>query len=121
MPDLKHPHRFPTRIRSKFIRRNTKYLEAQAGEWVYLQFKVKPEAVSLKFEISGGEGDADLYVKQGDFPSPEDYDCCNWALGNDEACEFDGSRGPLAGVWYVGLYGREGFEDVTIKTTIYET
>ncbi len=37
--------------------------------------------------VLGGTGDADLYVRIGDAPTTNDYDCRPYADGSDETCE----------------------------------
>ncbi len=43
----------------------------------------------LKFQLSGGSGDADLYVKRAIAPSLSDYDCRPYIGGNHETCSLD--------------------------------
>lgn len=44
---------------------------------------------NLSFQLTGGSGDADLYVKQGSAPSLSDYDCRPYIGGNHENCSFN--------------------------------
>ena len=37
-------------------------------------------------QLSGGSGDADLYVKKGSIPTKTDFDCRPYIGGNDESC-----------------------------------
>jgi len=55
-------------------------------------------ATNLNFAMSGGSGDADLYVKFGSAPSTTVYDCRPYATGNTESCPF---ATPSAGTWHV--------------------
>jgi serine protease len=45
------------------------------------------------FAISGGTGDADLYVKKGAAPTKTVYDCRPYAGGNSESCVMTGGQG----------------------------
>lgn len=45
-------------------------------------------ATDLNFDLSGGTGDADLYVKFGSAPTTSDYDCRPYRNGNTENCNF---------------------------------
>ncbi len=47
-----------------------------------------------------GTGDADLYVRIGDLPQLDEYDCRPYVDGSDETCEVDGP-----GRMYVSVYG----------------
>lgn len=52
----------------------------------------------LKIRLSGGTGDADLYVRRGSEPTETDFDCRPYLHGNNELCEFPA---PLAGIYYI--------------------
>jgi hypothetical protein len=65
----------------------------------------------LVFTTSGGTGDADLYVRQGQKPTTTAYACRPYLTGNDEACTFDA---PAAGDWYVMLRGYAPYAGVTL-------
>ncbi len=43
---------------------------------------------TVTFTISGGTGDADMYVKAGVAPTTTTYDCRPYATGNSETCTF---------------------------------
>jgi hypothetical protein len=43
-------------------------------------------ASNLVFTISGGTGDADMYVKFGSAPTTSSYDCRPYVSGNSETC-----------------------------------
>lgn len=54
----------------------------QEDVWLYIYV---PEGTgTLRLEMSGGEGDADLYQKHGGWPGTSDYDNAGTAPGNDE-------------------------------------
>jgi len=55
-------------------------------------------ATNLKFAISGGTGDADLYVKFGSAPTLSSYDCRPYLTGNNESCPIATAQ---AGTYYV--------------------
>jgi hypothetical protein len=65
----------------------------------------------LRFQISGGSGDADLYVRFGEPPTLDEYDCRPYNVGNDETCEFSG---PSVGDWYVMIHGYNAYSGVTL-------
>ena len=77
-------------------------LSVSAGESKIFTLEV-PEALSaVTFIMSGGTGDADLYVKAGAEPSLSDYDCRSWTTSNSESCVFDR---PASGVYFVLVHG----------------
>ena len=79
--------------------------------------EVPAAAANLAFEITGGIGDADLYVAHGRQPTPTDYDCRPYLIFNEEACSF---ASPAAGTWHVLVSGYEDFSGVTLLGE-YET
>ncbi|WP_233262015.1 M4 family metallopeptidase [Vitiosangium sp. GDMCC 1.1324] len=68
---------------------------------------------SLTIRISGGTGNADLYVKSGSQPTFTSYDCRPHLDGNDETCVFNnvapGSK------WYVMLHAVTAYSGVTLR------
>ena len=66
---------------------------------------------SLTVTISGGTGDADLYVKAGSAPTLTSYDCRPYINGNSETCTF---TNPAAGTWYIMLNGYATYSGVTL-------
>jgi hypothetical protein len=69
---------------------------------------------SLTVVMSGGTGDADMYVKSGAMPTLTTYDCRPYVSGNAETCTF---TNPAAGNWYVMLNGYAAYTGVTLKAT----
>ena len=89
-------------------------LASPTGAPRYFQITVPANAIQLKVEISGGSGDADLYVRRGSLPTTQTYDCRPWLLGNAETCTFSN---PAAGIWYVMLTGDPSFSGVSLRGT----
>lgn len=67
---------------------------------------------NLSIAISGGSGDADLYVKSGAEPTSSSYDCRPYIAGNSETCTF---ATPQAGTYYVKLYGWSSYANVSLE------
>lgn len=80
----------------------------------YWTLDVPPGQAALTFTISGGSGDADMYVRQGQAPNLGTFDCAPYLTGNQEACSFDM---PAAGTWYVLLHAYDSFANVTLTGT----
>jgi len=68
-------------------------------------------ASNLSVQISGGSGDADLYVKFGSQPTTSSYDCRPYLNGNNESCSF---AAPSTGTYYVLLHGYASYSGVTL-------
>ncbi|MEO8459968.1 MAG: S8 family serine peptidase [Dokdonella sp.] len=75
---------------------------------------VPPGATNLSFQISGGSGDADLYVLRGTEPSKSVYECRPYQYGNTESCTFSA---PVAGTYYVMLVAEPSFSGVTLRAS----
>ncbi|HEY8208213.1 MAG TPA: M4 family metallopeptidase [Myxococcaceae bacterium] len=69
---------------------------------------------SLTFQISGGSGDADMFVKFGAAPDSATYDCRPYLSGNAETCTFSN---PAAGTWWVMLNAYSTYSGVTLVGT----
>jgi len=68
-------------------------------------------ATNLKFTMSGGTGDADLYVRKNSPSTTSTYDCRPFRAGNGESCSF---INPDAGPWYVMVRGYNNFSGVSL-------
>ncbi|TQV89733.1 S8 family peptidase [Aliikangiella coralliicola] len=86
-------------------------LSKNQGEDVVYTMEVPSGATNIKFEISGGSGDADLYVKFGSTPTDSSYDCRPYRNGNNESCT--GTQ--TGGTYYVRLKAYSSFSGVTLK------
>lgn len=71
-------------------------------------------ATSLSFTLSGGTGDADLYVKFGSAPTLSSYDCRPYVSGNSETCTISNIQ---AGTYYVMVNAYAAYSGVTLKGT----
>jgi vibriolysin len=87
------------------------------GNSRYYTLAVPSGATSLKFTISGGTGDADLYVRFGAAPDSATYDCRPYVGGNAETCTITNIQ---AGTYYVMLNAYAAYSGVTL-TGAYTT
>ncbi len=87
-------------------------LSGAQGSWQDYTFEVAEGASSLEVLISGGSGDADLYVRYGSAPTLSRYSCRPWLIGNDEICSFDN---PQAGTWHIGIHGYSRYSGVSLQ------
>ncbi|TCV92324.1 sedolisin-B [Luteibacter rhizovicinus] len=71
-------------------------------------------ATNFKVAISGGSGDADLYLKFGSAPTTSSYSCRPYITGNNESCSV---ASPQTGTYYIMLNGYAAFSGVTLKAT----
>ena len=70
---------------------------------------------SVVFTISGGTGDADMYVNLGSAPTTTTYTCRPYTSGNAETCTFNA---PTAGTYYVNVRAYAAYSGVSLKGTI---
>ncbi len=88
-------------------------LSANRNQWVYRVLDIPENIARLEAELTGGSGNADLYLKLGDEPSNRDYDCRSRNADNEENCIIET---PGTGQWYIGIRGnRSSFNDVTLN------
>jgi serine protease len=73
-------------------------------------FEVPSDATSVDFQMSGGSGDADIYVKFGSAPTTSSYDCRPYRNGNNESCDFNAQ----AGTYYVMVRGYSSYSNVSL-------
>ncbi|MBX3712525.1 MAG: proprotein convertase P-domain-containing protein [Lysobacter sp.] len=86
-------------------------LGASTGNSLNYTMVVPSGASNLTFTISGGTGDADLYVKFGSAPTDTVYDCRPYLGGNAETCTF---AAPQAGTYYVRVKAYSTFSGVSL-------
>ncbi|WP_196140293.1 S8 family serine peptidase [Aliikangiella sp. G2MR2-5] len=82
------------------------------GQWTRYYYDLPEGYSSLTVSISGGSGDADLYVRHGAQSSLYQYDCRPYKSGNNESCNF---TNPQSGRWYLDLYGYSAASGITLR------
>jgi Zn-dependent metalloprotease len=87
---------------------------ASTGSWKHYKITVPASQTSLAIVMSGGTGDADMYVKRGAQPTSTVYDYRPYLTGNNESVNV---TNPVAGDWYISLYAYSTFASVTLKAT----
>lgn len=69
---------------------------------------------SLVVNLSGGTGDADLYVRQGSQPTTSSYTCRPYLSGNNETCTISN---PVAGTYHVMVRGYSAFSGTSLRAS----
>jgi PKD repeat protein len=69
---------------------------------------------TVTFNISGGSGDADLYVRAGAAPTTSSYSCRPYTSGNNETCTFTPTSNTT---YYVAVRAYAAYSGVTLKGT----
>jgi hypothetical protein len=87
-------------------------ISGASGSQQFWKLAVPAGQAKVVFTISGGTGDADLYVRRGARPTTTTYDCRPYLNGNNETCTF---TNPVAGDYFVMLRGFTAYSGVTLK------
>ena len=82
------------------------------GSSVNYTLAVPAGATNIKFVMSGGTGDADMYVKAGAAPTDTVYDCRPYTSGNSETCTF--ASAASATTYYVRLKAYAAYSGVSL-------
>jgi len=89
-------------------------LAAVTGQELQYALDVPAGATNLRFEIAGGTGDADLYVRYGAAPTRTTYDYRPYLDGNAETV----TPSPIkTGTYYVMLRAYASFSGVTLTAS----
>jgi serine protease len=86
-------------------------LSASTGNALYFALPASMSRTGLSFASSGGNGDADLYVKFGALPTTSSYDCRSNSLGNAESCSIATAQ---PGTYYAMLLANNGYSGVSL-------
>ncbi|WP_257461639.1 M4 family metallopeptidase [Archangium lipolyticum] len=89
-------------------------LSGASGSQTYYYLDV-PAGVASTFALSGGTGDADLYVKAGSAPTTSSYDCRPYLSGSNETCNIPAKT--TATRVYVMLRGFNAYAGASLKGT----
>lgn len=87
-------------------------LSGNRNSWTRYTWDVPAGVTTLTVSISGGSGDADLYMKLGSQPQTNSYDCRPYLNGNNETCTF---TPPASGTWHIGIRAYSTFNGVTVN------
>jgi vibriolysin len=83
-----------------------------SGAWERFTQTLASDYSTLTVTLSGGTGDADLYVTQGSESTKSNYDCRPFRKGNEEVCTF---TNPAAGTWYLDVRGYLTSSNITLN------
>ncbi|SFD00300.1 Purple acid Phosphatase, N-terminal domain [Pseudoalteromonas denitrificans DSM 6059] len=89
-------------------------LAGTASTKLYRTITVPSGMSSLNVALSGGTGDADLYVNFASKPTTSTYKCRPFQPGNTETCTINN---PEAGQWHIGVFGYETFADIKLTAS----
>jgi serine protease len=87
-------------------------LSGSSGTELRYTIAVPAGASNLQIQMSGGSGDADLYVRFGAAPTTSTYNCRPYLNGNNETCTFSA---PQTGIYHIMVRGYSAFSGVTLR------
>lgn len=93
---------------------NETNLSGTTGSWKHFTLDISAGTSALNVSMSGGTGDADLYVNRGSQPTTTTYACRPYKNGNNETCTISN---PQSGTWYISIRGYSAYSGVTLKAT----
>jgi len=89
-------------------------LSGATGDQKYFSISMPSGSTSLNLQMSGGSGDADLYVRYGALPTTTTWDYRPYLLGNNEGVTVSS---PTAGTWYVMVRGYATYSGASLVGT----
>ncbi|KNC68774.1 S8 family peptidase [Pseudoalteromonas ardens] len=87
-------------------------LSGGSGSETFYTFNVGNGVSKVTFTMSGGSGDADLYVRANAQPTRTTYDCRPYKNGNNEVCTVNN---PSAGTYHIMLRGYSSYNGVSLE------
>ncbi|MET1255701.1 carbonic anhydrase family protein [Aliikangiella maris] len=91
---------------------NISNISVTRNQWQRYNIDLAEGYSKIIVTISGGNGDADLYVRYGAQSTTSAYDCRPYLNGNNETCTFNN---PQAGVWYIDLRGYDDSTGINLR------
>jgi vibriolysin len=89
-------------------------LSGATGSQTLFTLAVPAGATNLEFSISGGTGDADLYVRFGAAPTLTQYDLRPYLNGNNESATASTAT---AGTWHVMVHAYAAYSGLTLTAS----
>lgn len=89
-------------------------LSGAEGRVTLLHLDVPGGVEGMVIEAWGGQGNLDLFVRQGKAPDGKHFDYQSASPTNTERVSVPD---PHDGTWYIGLYGRSAFSGASIRVT----
>jgi serine protease len=89
-------------------------LSGATGSWRYFKLTVPTGHNTVESFISGGSGDADLYLRLGALPTLTAWDGRPYLNGNNEGARMTNFP---AGDWYIGIRGYSGYSGLSLQNS----
>jgi len=89
-------------------------VSVSANQWTRYTYNLAAGYSDMSISLSGGTGDADLYINYGSQSSSSIFNCRSWKDGNSESCNF---TNPNAGTWYIDVFGYTNASGISLTLT----
>ena len=89
-------------------------ISGAANSEQFWTINVPAGTTTLNVVMSGGTGDADLYVNHGTPPTASTYECRPYQFGNEESCSFSN---PAEGTWHVMIRAYQEFAGASLTAS----
>lgn len=89
-------------------------LSGAKGSEIFFSIEVPAGAANLNITISGGSGDADLYLRAASKPSDSVYECRPYLSGNSESCTV---ANPQPGTYHIRIKAYAAYSGVSLKAS----
>ena len=86
-------------------------ISGAANSEQFWTINVPAGTATLNVVMTGGTGDADLYVNHGTQPTTSTYECRPYQFGNEESCAISN---PAEGTWHVMIRGYQDFTGISL-------
>ena len=90
-------------------------LSGARNAFTHRSVTVPAGALALSVVVTGGSGDADLYVRQTSQPTTATFACRPFLTGNSEFCTVNA---PAAGTWFVSLRGFAAYSGAALTVSV---
>ncbi|HPM20249.1 MAG TPA: pre-peptidase C-terminal domain-containing protein [Thermotogota bacterium] len=90
-------------------------LSGTQGQKRYYQIQVPAGSTQVTFQIYGGTGDADLYIRKGSLPTLSTFDARPYLYGNNETVTFNN---PQPNTYYVMIHGYSAYNTLSLKAKV---
>ena len=90
-------------------------ISGSSGDKKYYRIEVPSGTTKITFQMYGGSGDADLYVKKGSVPTLSSFDGRPYLYGNNETAIF---QSPQVTTWYVMIHAYASYSGASLKATL---
>nr|WP_243436148.1 PKD domain-containing protein [Acanthopleuribacter pedis] len=89
-------------------------LTAAADGALYFRLQAEENLSRLVLQLAGGNGNADLYLLEGETPTPANFDFVSDDVANSESIEVPS---PAGKTWYLLVHAAEAFSDAVLTVS----